>query len=108
MIAIAASLYLALFALAASMARHGPVLLGHRYLARRARFARLAGGLLLGASFAMVFATPDWSMALIDWCGLAPLLGGTVLLGLTYGAPIARGGAVVALLGLLVGGVAGV
>ena len=77
---VAGLLYIGFFALAAAMTRHGPALLG---------------AILAGAD----------GIGIVTWCGLLPLMAGAVLLALTYGPRLARGGLLVALALMVAGAV---
>ncbi|MEC3909314.1 DUF3325 family protein [Sphingobium sp. CR2-8] len=89
-------LYLALFALAARMQRHRPLLLDawqrHPFVAHLA----LAGWMLLGLSLLSLWLWADVDMALVAWIGLMPLLGGAIMLGMTYRPALPRIGVPVA------------
>lgn len=83
-------LYLGLFALAASMSRHAQLLPAHWGTASRTGRLRVAAWLLILGSLVIALWSPDWPLRLISWIGLAPIAGGIVLLGLTYGIRWAR------------------
>ncbi len=91
------------FALAASMPRHAPALLGGRQPRLRPRALALAGWALLVAGLAATLAAPDWPLGLVTWFGLLPLAAAPVLLGLTYEPRIARGAALLGALVLVAG-----
>jgi hypothetical protein len=101
---VAGLLYLGLFTLAASMSRHAGLLPAHWGLAKRGDRVRLVAWLLVAASLVVTLWSPTWPMRLLTWIGLAPLAGGIVLLGLTYGIRWARGSALLAVL-LVVAGI---
>jgi hypothetical protein len=99
-------LYLSLFALAARMQRHRPVLLDAWQRRPFTAHLQLTGWTLLGLSLVSLTLWHDVGMALVAWIGLLPLLAGALLLGMTYrpaftrmGVPIA---AALAVAGLLV------
>lgn len=94
---IAGLLYLALFLIAAGMARHGPVLLAPLWTKETERKAVVAGWSLLLLSLILVFAGPGWPFRLIEWLGLVPALAGAVLLGLSFAPWLPRLGALAAL-----------
>lgn len=77
-------LYLSLFALAARMQRHRPVLLGPWHGHALIRHLELAGWMILGLSLLSLWRWDDMGMALIAWVGLLPLLAGILLLGMSY------------------------
>jgi hypothetical protein len=93
-------LYLGLFALAASMSRHAQLVPGQWHAANRLQGA---GWFLVLASLAVALWSADWPMRLLAWIGLAPVAGGVVALGLTYGVRWARTAALLALLLVLAG-----
>lgn len=99
-------LYLGLFALAASMSRHAAMLPGRIAAPHHAAWARRGGWALLLLSLAIPFARTDWPMALLTWFGLAPVMAGVVLIGLTYGVVLTRIAAGAALLAVLAGCIA--
>jgi hypothetical protein len=84
MIATAGLLYLGLFALAASMDRHRRALAGPWHRAAVAPMLAPVGWCLLVASLLSIL--PDWKggVGLVSWIGLLPLIGGGMLLGLSY------------------------
>ena len=84
MIAAAGLLYLGLFLLASSMSRHQRALAGPWHQPAMAPLLAPVGWLLiLASSMAML---PHWQggIGLVSWLGLLPLLGGALLLGLSY------------------------
>jgi hypothetical protein len=91
-------LYLGLFALAASMSRHAQLVPVQRRAAKHGNRLRSAGWLLVVASLMLALWSADWPMRLLAWIGLAPIAGGIVALGLTYGVRWARAAALLALL----------
>jgi hypothetical protein len=93
---VAGLLYLGMFALAAAMSRHAPLLLGPRHASARGRLP-LAGWGLVALSLVAALLTPDWSRALVTWFGLAPLAAGIVVLSLTFAPPLARASVVLAI-----------
>lgn len=82
--------YLALFALAARMQRHRPILLGAWQRRPFVAHLELAGWTLLGLSVLSLWLWQDVGMALVAWIGLLPLLGGVVVLGMTYRPTLPR------------------
>lgn len=96
-------LYLSLFALAARMQRHRPVLLGNLQKRPFVAHLELAGWTLFGLSLFSLWLWQDVGMALVAWIGLLPLLGGVVLLGMTYRPDIPRAGVPIAALLLVAG-----
>ncbi|MDO7835475.1 DUF3325 family protein [Sphingobium sp. HBC34] len=103
MMVTAGLLYLALFALAAHMQRHRPALLGPWQKHPRIRHLAMAGWLLLGLSLLSLGRSPDAGMALVAWVGLLALLGGGVMLGMTYRPVVPRVGVPVAMMLILLG-----
>ena len=99
-------LYLSLFALAARMQRHRPVLLGSWQKRRFISHLELAGWTLFGLSLLSLWLWADIGMALVAWTGLLPLLAGSVVLGMTYRPAVPRAGVPVAAI-LLVAGLLG-
>lgn len=89
-------LYLALFALAGRMQRHRPILLSIWQRRPFVGHLELAGWALLGLSLLSLWLWADIGMALVAWIGLVPLLGGVVVLGMTYRPAVARAGVPVA------------
>lgn len=83
-------LYLGLFALAASMSRHAQLVPTQWRAATRGDRLQGTGWLLILASLVVALWSADWPMRLLAWIGLAPVAGGMVALGLTYGARWAR------------------
>ncbi len=84
MIAAAGLLYLGLFAIAASMGRHRRALSGPWHQPATAPLLAPVGWcLILRSLLAML---PHWQggVGLVSWIGLLPLLGGALLLGLSY------------------------
>jgi len=77
-------LYLSLFALAARMQRHRPVLLDAWQRRPFTAHLELAGWTLFGLSLLSLALWRDIGMALVAWIGLLPLLAGALLLGMTY------------------------
>ncbi|MES2174289.1 MAG: DUF3325 family protein [Pseudomonadota bacterium] len=96
-------LYLALFALAGRMQRHRPVLLNSWQRRPWVTHLPLAGWTLLGLSLLSLMLWADFGMALVAWIGLAPLLGGVVVFGMTYRPAVARAGVPVAAVLLVAG-----
>jgi hypothetical protein len=96
-------LYLGLFALAAAMPRHAPDLLGRWNTPALATRLPVIGWTLVLLSLAASLLTPDWPRALVTWFGLAPLMAGIVLLGLTFRTNLAQSAALAAA-GLVVAG----
>jgi hypothetical protein len=86
-------LYLGLFALAAGMPRHTHRLLGRWHIVRPVHYAPVLGWSLILLSLLAALVVRDWPRALVAWFGLMPVMAGTLLLGLTFGAGIARTGA---------------
>lgn len=103
MMATIGLLYLSLFALAARMQRHRPVLLTTWQKRPFVAQLELAGWTLFGLSLLSLWLWQDVGMALVAWVGLLPLLGGIVLLGMTYRPAIPRAGAPVAAFLLVAG-----
>lgn len=101
MIAAAGLLYLGLFAIAASMGRHRRALSGPWHQPATAPLLAPVGWcLILGSLLAML---PHWQggVGLVSWIGLLPLLGGALLLGLSYRPRwLVHGAAAAALLSL--------
>jgi hypothetical protein len=91
-------LYLGLFAMAASMSRHAQLVPAQWPPAAHGNRLQGAGGLLVLASLVVALWSADWPMRLLAWIGLAPVAGGIVALGLTYGIRWARTAALLALL----------
>ena len=77
-------LYLSLFALAARMQRHRPVLLGAWQRHAFVGYLEPGGWTLMGLSLLSLWLWHDVGMALVAWVGLLPLMTGIVLLGMTY------------------------
>lgn len=77
-------LYLGLFALAAGMARHKPALAGPWQQARLRTWLHPVGWALLALSLLPAMGDWDGGVALVSWCGLLPVAGGALMLGLTY------------------------
>jgi hypothetical protein len=96
-------LYLSLFALAARMQRHRPVLLEAWQKRRFVAHLELAGWTLFGLSLLSLWLWQDKGMALVAWVGLLPLLGGIVLLGMTYRPVVPRAGVPLAAFLLIAG-----
>jgi len=94
---IAGLLYLALFLIAAGMARHGPALLAPLWTQENGRRAAVAGWSLLLLSLILVFGGSGWPLRLIEWLGLVPALAGAVLLGLAFAPWLPRLGALAAI-----------
>ncbi|WP_370310359.1 DUF3325 family protein [Sphingobium abikonense] len=84
MIAAAGLLYLGLFALAASMNRHQRALAGPWHQPGAAPLLAPGGWLLILCS--LIAMLPHWQggIGLVSWIGLLPLVGGLLLLGLSY------------------------
>jgi hypothetical protein len=103
MIVTAGLLYLGLFALAASMDRHRRALAGPWHQPAVAPLLAPGGWCLLVLSLCSI--TPLWQggVGLVSWCGLLPLVGGLLMLGLTYRPAWLRPGLVVAGLLILAG-----
>jgi hypothetical protein len=89
-------LYLSLFALAARMQRHRPVLLGTWQKRPFVAHLELAGWTLFGLSLLSLWLWADIGMALVAWVGSLPLLGGLVVLGMAYRPAVPRAGVPVA------------
>ncbi|HEU0095372.1 MAG TPA: DUF3325 family protein [Rhizomicrobium sp.] len=87
-------LYLGLFALAASMSRHAPALLGGWKSAFPAAFLPATGWIFIALSLLVSLAAADWPIALVRWGGLLPLMAGVILLGLTFRAAVVQAGAI--------------
>ena len=82
-LALAGLLYLGMFALAASMSRHGSLLLDR--WPRLAWFGHSAIGWgLLGLALLFACFAGDGGQALVLWFGLIPFTSGLILLALTY------------------------
>lgn len=96
-------IYLALFALAARMQRHRPMLLGAWQRRPFVAHLELAGWTLFGLSLLSLWLWQDWGMALVAWVGLLPLLGGVLVLGMTYRPALPRAGVPVAIAVLVAG-----
>jgi len=96
MMATIGLLYLALFALAGRMQRHRPVLLTAWQKRPFVAYLAWAGWALLGLSLITLWLWTDLGMALVAWIGLLPLLGGVVILGMTYRPAVPRAGVPVA------------
>lgn len=96
-------LYLSLFALAARMQRHRPLLLTAWQKRPFVAHLELAGWTLFGLSLLSLCLWQDSGMALVAWIGLLPLLGGILLLGMTYRPAIPRAGVPIAGLLLVAG-----
>jgi hypothetical protein len=97
LIASAALLYLALFALAVAQPQHGDVLTGRRLAVARRQQARFAGGLLLAASLAIAMATAQPVYATLWWIGALPAVGLPLVLARSYRPEFATAGAAAAL-----------
>ena len=84
MIAAAGLLYLGLFLLASSMSRHQRALAGPWHQPAMAPLLAPVGWLLILAS--LMAMLPHWQgrIGLVSWLGLLPLVGGLLLLGLSY------------------------
>ena len=104
---VAGLLYLGLFALAASMNRHAELLPAQWRQPRHAGRMRTAAWLLVMLSLIAALWSEHWPIRLLTWIGLAPVAGGIVLLGLTYGVRWARLAALLAALLVLAGFVSG-
>lgn len=89
-------LYLSLFTLAGRMQRHRPVLLDSWQRRPWVAHLPLTGWTLFGLSLLSLTLWADFGMALVAWIGLAPLLGGVVVLGMTYRPAVPRAGVPVA------------
>ena len=100
---VAGLLYIGFFALAAAMARHGPALLGPWHRHGLARHLPLLGWSVIALSLVSAILEGADGIGIVTWCGLLPLMAGAVLLALTYGPRLARGGLLVAL-GLMMAG----
>ncbi|WP_420143055.1 DUF3325 family protein [Sphingobium sp.] len=96
-------LYLALFALAARMQRHRPILLGGWQCRPFVAHLELAGWTMFGLSLISLLLWQDAGMALVAWVGLLPLLAGILLLGMTYRPMVARAGVPTAMICMLAG-----
>lgn len=103
MMATIGLLYLSLFALAARMQRHRPVLLAAWQKRPFVAHLELGGWTLFGLSLLSLWLWPDVGMALVAWIGLLPLLGGVLLLGMTYRPAVPRAGVPLAALLLVAG-----
>lgn len=88
-LALAGLVYLGMFALAASMSRHGSPLLGQwRRLAWIGHSA--IGWGLFGLALLLACFAGDGGQALVLWFGLIPFASGLILLALTYRPAAAR------------------
>ncbi|WP_196221869.1 DUF3325 family protein [Sphingobium sp. CAP-1] len=103
MMLTAGLLYLSLFALAARMQRHRPVLLGSWHKRPFVRHMEWAGWLLFALSLLSLWRSADPGMALVAWVGLLALLGGGIMLGMTYRPTWPRMGVPVASIMILSG-----
>lgn len=86
MIATAGLLYLGLFAIAANMDRHRRAMPGPWQDAAVAPILAPAGWTLLALSLLSIVPVWNGGVGLVSWCGLLPLIGGVLMLGLTYRA----------------------
>lgn len=93
LIASAALLYLALYALAVAQPQHGDVLTGRRLSVARQQQARFAGWVLLAASLAVALATSQPVYAALWWISVFPALGLPLVLARSYRPALARFGA---------------
>lgn len=84
MIAMASLLYLGLFAIAASMNRHQRALDGPWQQSAIASTLAPAGWSLLALSLLSIAPVWNGGVGLVSWCGLLPLIGGGVMMGLTF------------------------
>ncbi|MCI4591745.1 DUF3325 domain-containing protein [Sphingobium sp. BYY-5] len=103
MIASAGLLYLGLFALAAAMDRHRRVLAGPWHRPAIAPLLAPLGWCLLALSLLSIAPVWKGGVGLVSWCGLLPLVGGVVMLGLTYRPAWLRPGLAAAALLILAG-----
>ncbi|WP_298399978.1 DUF3325 family protein [Sphingobium sp.] len=98
MMLTAGLLYLALFALAARMQRHKPVLLDAWQRRPLVAHLEMAGWALLALSLLSLGLAADPGKALVTWVGLLALLCGAIMLGMTYRPALPRIGVPVAAL----------
>lgn len=103
MMVTAGLLYLALFALAARMQRHRRALLGQWQQRSVFQHLDVLGWLLLGLSLLSLWRAPDPGIALAGWVGLLALLGGGLMLGMTYRPVLARAAVPLAIALMLAG-----
>ncbi|NWK97658.1 DUF3325 domain-containing protein [Sphingobium lactosutens] len=103
MIVTAGLLYLGLFALAASMDRHRRVISGPWQQPAVTPLLAPAGWCLLALSLFSIAPLWQGGVGLVSWCGLLPLIGGIIMLGLTYRPAWLQPGLVVACLFILAG-----
>jgi hypothetical protein len=103
MMLTAGLLYLSLFALAARMQRHRPVLLGGWQKRSFVPHLDMAGWICFALSLLSLLRHSDPGTALVSWVGLLALLGGVVMLGMTYRPALPRMGVPVALAMILLG-----
>lgn len=96
-------IYLSLFALAARMHRHRPILLGPWQRRPFVAHLGLAGWTLLGVSIASLWFWDDVGMALVAWIGLLALFAGGLLLGMTYRPMLPRAAVALAVALVLLG-----
>ncbi|WP_267386325.1 DUF3325 family protein [Sphingomonas sp. GC_Shp_3] len=96
LIASAALLYLALFALAIAQPQHGDVLTGRRLAVARQQQARFFGWVLLAASLAIVLVTAQPVYATLWWIGALPAVGLPLVAARSYRPEFARAGAAAA------------
>jgi hypothetical protein len=97
LIASAALLYLALYALAIAQPQHGDVLTARRLAVARRLQARSAGWLLLAVSLMLALFTREPVNAALWWIGALPALGLPLVLARSYRPALARVGVKLAL-----------
>ena len=102
---VAGLLYIGFFALAAAMTRHGPALLGPWQRHGLTRHLSLLGWSAIALSLLGAILAGADGIGVVTWCGLLPMMAGAVLLALTYGPRLARGGLLVALALMVAGAV---
>jgi hypothetical protein len=89
-LAITGLLYLGMFALAAGMSRHRPLLLGAKGKRAWLRHPARYGWALVTLSALLAILARDGGQALVLWFGLVPLVSAIILLGLAYRPAVAH------------------
>ncbi|HUD94083.1 DUF3325 domain-containing protein [Sphingobium sp.] len=77
-------LYLGLFTLAANMDRHRRTLAGPWHQPSIAPVLAPLGWCLIALSLLSIARVWNGGVALVSWCGLLPLIGSVIMLGLTF------------------------